>query len=449
MKKFDAVVVGSGTGGSIAAKTVANQGFTVCMIDQKPKSSIGDKVCGDAVGKHHFDINDIDPPKGDELSREIKGVMVYSPDMFCIDVIGEGLHGFMINRLEFGQRLLNEAVDAGAELYDRTTVLEPIIKNNFVVGVEAKNQVDKKNVRFLGSIIIDCSGLTSVLRKKIPETWIERDIEGKDVVICYREIREVSSNIDDPDYIKLYLNQQISPGGYYWIFPKEENTVNVGLGVQMKENFQNPKSQLYQYVLSKPFFEGSQVKKAGGGIVSTRRPIGCLVGNGIMFVGDSAFQPNPIHGGGIGPSLMAGKLAAEEGCKAIEKGIVTKEELWPYSRKFMYDYGAKSAGLDVFRLFLQKCTDEDLNYGMKNRLIKEEDILKANMGEDLKLNITEKTRRVFRGFRKLGFLRALDKTSKIMKNVKSLYKQYTPPEKYSMWIKKIGDNFQEIHNLEF
>jgi flavin-dependent dehydrogenase len=217
----------------------------------------------------------------------------------------------------------------------------------------------------------------------------------------------------------------------------------------MIENFQNPKSQLNKYVLSKPFFDGSKIKKTGGGIVSTRKPIGCLVGNGIMFVGDSAFQPNPIHGGGIGPSFMAGRLAAEEGCKAIEKGDVTKEELWSYSRKFMYDYGAKSAALDVFRLFLQKCTDEDLNYGMKHRLIKEEDILKASMGEDLKLNVTEKTMRAFRGLRKLGFLRALDRTSKIMKNVKSLYKQYTPPEEYSSWIKKMEDNFQEIHDLNF
>jgi len=64
------VVVGAGTGGCLAAKTVAEAGFNVCLIDRKREQDIGDKVCGDAIGKHHFDTLGLEYPTGKELERK-------------------------------------------------------------------------------------------------------------------------------------------------------------------------------------------------------------------------------------------------------------------------------------------------------------------------------------------------------------------------------------------
>lgn len=85
--------------------------------------------------------------------------------------------------------------------------------------------------------------------------------------------------------------------------------------------------------------------------------------------------------------MTAGKLAAQVACKAIEEEEVTRENLWPYNVAFMGAYGAKAACLDIFRVFIQKSTDPDLNYAMEHRLTMEEDILRASMSEDLRLNI--------------------------------------------------------------
>ena len=41
MKRFDVIVVGAGTGGCVAAKTVAEAGLEVCLIDRKGKEDIG------------------------------------------------------------------------------------------------------------------------------------------------------------------------------------------------------------------------------------------------------------------------------------------------------------------------------------------------------------------------------------------------------------------------
>jgi len=446
LKKFDAVVVGAGTGGCLAAKTVAEAGFEVCLIDRKRKEAIGDKVCGDAIGKHHFDDLKLDYPIGKELERKIVGAKLYSPDMETVfDVKGEGLYGFIVNRLHFGQRLLRSAVDAGSTLLGSTQVVEPIIKNGFVTGVLAKNLETGSKVTLLGQAVVDASGFSAVLRKKLPPgIGIGATVDKEDVVICYREIRELEEQVDEPDYCKLYLSQKWAPGGYSWFFPEGGKKVNVGVGVTMFSGFPNPKNQLYDNILSMPLFKGSSVVKAGTWYDPTRRPLDCMTGNGIVIVGDAACQVNPIHGGGMGPSMIGGSAAGKTIIEAMEREDLSREGLWSYNIKYMKSYGVRQAGLDVFRLFLHGIGDDDLNYGMRHRLITEEDLLKAEMGEDVRINITEATHRIFRGLGKLSLLKNLRDAANLMKKVREHYDNYPiSPQGFEEWKRKAQDFIEE------
>jgi len=450
LKKFDVVVVGAGTAGCLTAKTIAKAGFEVYLMDRKKEQSIGDKVCGDAIGKHHFDTLGLEYPAGEELERRILGVKVYSPDMKnSVDVKGEDLHGFMVSRRLFGQRLLSRAIEAGATFQESTQAVEPIIKNHFVNGVLARNTETGNNVSVLGQVVVDASGFSAVLQKKLPyEIGVDSDSSKEDVVICYREIREVKKQIADPNYCEIYLNQKFSPGGYSWVFPEGGMKVNVGLGVSMSQGFPNPRNQLYGNVLSMPFFKDSKVLSGGGGHVPTRRPINCMVGNGILIVGDAACQVNPIHGGGMGPSMVGGTIAGETIINALEAGNVGRGNMWSYNVRYMQSYGAKQAGLDVFRLLLQRLSDEDMNYGMKYRLITEEDLLKTSRGEDARLNISEKTRRIFRGIGRLSFLKRLRATIHLMKRMKTFYRNYpVSPEGFDEWKKKTQHLIEEAEKL--
>jgi digeranylgeranylglycerophospholipid reductase len=450
LKKFDVIVVGAGTGGCLTAKTVANAGLKVCMIDQKPKHKIGDKVCGDAIGKHHFDNINLAHPSGAELEQKIEGIKVYSPDMETIVTVqGEGIHGYLVNRQLFGQRLVKEAKDAGATLLDSTMVTNPATKDGVVVGVLTKDTKTGEKTEMTAQVVVDASGHSAVLRKKLPpEFGIETEVDDADVEICYREIREVKEQISDPGFCKIYLDLQRFPGGYCWVFPKGLTTVNAGLGVAMVKGFPNPK-QLYQkHVLSMPLFKGSRVLTGGGGLVPTRRPISPMVANGIIIIGDAACQVNPIHGGGIGSSMMGGVKAAEVIINALEKGDVSREVLWPYTGIFMELYGAKQAGLDIFRMLLQRLTNKEMNYGMQHHLITDDDLLKTSMGEDLKLNTSEKTSRLFKGLGSLSLLRKLNTTAKLMKEIKELYRNYpSSPEELVEWEEKTGQILEKAKNM--
>jgi hypothetical protein len=87
-------------------------------------------------------------------------------------------------------------------------------------------------------------------------------------------------------------------------------------------------------------------------------------------------------------------------------------------------YGGKQASLDVFRLLLLSSRDEDLNYGMNYRLLTEEDVLKAGLGDDFHLKITETAKRVFRGLKRVRFLNKLRVTVGMMRQVKAHYRNY-------------------------
>ncbi|MEM2273553.1 MAG: NAD(P)/FAD-dependent oxidoreductase [Candidatus Bathyarchaeia archaeon] len=446
MERFDVIVVGAGTAGCIAAKTAANTGLSVCLIEYKDAYSIGDKVCGDAIGKHHFNNLGLAYPKGDELERTIVGIEVYSPDMETVfKLSGEGLYGFIVNRHAFGQRLLKEAMDAGATLFDSTQAIEPIIENGFVRGVIVRDRKTSEKKKVLGSVTIDASGYSAAIRRKLPpEMGIETMVDRKDEVVCYREIRVLKNEIDEPEFCKIYLDINIAPGGYYWIFPKKENKVNVGLGVAAIGDLLSPKDQLYKFVLNRRIFKNSILVHGGGGIVPTRRPLDSFVGNGVVVIGDAACNVNPIHGGGIGPSMMAGKIAGEVISKALEAGEPIMENLWPINVRYMKTYGAKQAGLDVFRLFLQSLSNEDINYGMKYRIIKEDDVLKAGLEGDVHLNIKDATRRVFMGLGRISFLRKLYKMAKKSRAVKRFYEEYPlSPKDMPEWKSKIKIVWEE------
>ena len=436
MKKFDAIVIGAGTGGCMTAKTVAGKGLEVCLIDRKTGKDVGEKVCGDAIGKHHFDELKLECPKGEELKRKVTGIKIFSPDMKTVfHVKAERFHGFIVDRHLFGQRLLNDAIYAGATFLESTQVLQPIIENDYVIGVMVMDQKAGKKFPLHSRVVVDASGFPAVLRKAIPpEFGIEKDVENEDVIICYREIRELKGHVNEPDFCEIYLNQSLFLGGYAWVFPEDGAKVNVGLGVAMASKFPNPKKQLYEKVLSQPLFARSSMVKGGGGHVPTRRPLDCMTGNGIIIVGDAACQVNPIHGGGMGPSMKGGVLAGETIVEAIEKSDISREGLWPYNFKYMQSYGAKQAGLDAFRLLLQKLGDDDINWGMEYELITEEDIFKTSMGEDVRLNITEKTQRILKGIKKLSLLKKLRDSANLLRSVKAHYRNYPDsPKDFDAW----------------
>ena len=453
-KDFDVIVVGAGTGGTTAARFAANEGLSVCLIERKPETLKPPKICGDAVGKEIFDILDIAPPEGDELSCHIKGAKLYTPNREkSITMIDPKQTGYIIDRLRFGQRLLQEALDAGVEQFlDKTTALDLVYDGDSVGGVRVKLENGEK-VNLSSKVVIDASGLYSPLRKKIKSDLIENDFDDTDAILCYREIVQFptqAQEVKDVDYISIILDQEKAPGGYIWYFPKNEYALNIGLGVYM--DYGGKVKDLYRENVFKEFIDTDKVEihSSGGGVAPVRRPLWSCADDGIMFVGDAGLQVNPLHGGGIDPSMRGGYYAALTAADAIEKGDYALETLWNYNVKIMRGFGAEFAGLDLLRRVLQSLSNADLNFGLEKNLLTASEILEIAESGDLSLSLWDMAFKAFKGMSRPDLLLDLNYLRIHMNEIIKLYRNFPEvydPQKFESWKLKVKDEYDKIKKM--
>src|SRR6185503_9446375 len=401
-RDYDIIVAGGGLAGLIVASSAAfysRQSIRILVLDRNPISQLGKKtvngwVCGDAVGKNTVDyMTDRIKIKWGypEIEHPVKGVLAYSPDHETgISFDGEG---FLLNRRLLPQKQFNDATKMGVEVRDQVALRSLVVENNTVIGVEGENLADKTVFKKTAKLVVDCTGVTSVLRTNLPiKSFIQRRIDRDDLEATGRYIYNFDLANDDktyfdPDYCIIHLDQKLAPGGYGWVFPKGKSKVNIGLGVQQKafearnkEMGVRPdlKTLIDQYVEANPAVENPRLADGmeddgnvwGTWQVSVRRQNDCLVANGYVLVGDSAWMPKPLDAGGIGPAIIASTIAGKDIVEAIEGNDVSESGLWRYNKNFINEYGYKTPRLEVFRRMLQQLTNEQINYGMKHFLSK-------------------------------------------------------------------------------
>jgi flavin-dependent dehydrogenase len=395
-------------------------------MDKKPRGQVGQKVCGDEISKSHFDATGIDYPTEEEVSTIISGADVYPPNLKNeLKVRGwKEFDGWTVNRLHFGQRLLSEAIQAGVAFLPEHRASRPILRNDYVIGVEVSDLKHQENHSLRSKLLVDASGFAGIIRNKLDNPLIEKRIEKEDIALCYREILKLKMPLAEPTVARVFLGGEFAPQGYAWIFPKSVQEVNAGVGISGGKGRGSPKSYFKRFKQIYPLLFGSTGPGGKGGAVPVRRPLMSLVANGVAFVGDAALQVNPIHGGGIGPGIRAGIILGEVAKEAIARRNLSANGLWSYNLRFLSNFGRRLASLEIFRRLLQAVSDEDMNYGFEKRILEAKDLVAANRGEGLSLSFVEKMKRVGRGISKISLLRKVQKASKLMKKMNKVYTGY-------------------------
>src|SRR5260370_16858840 len=78
---------------------------------------------------------------------------------------------------------------------------------------------------------------TKVRRNLAIPSHIEREINKDDVEPTARLNAKLRDGIEvEPFHCDIYLDAEKAPGGYLWLFPKSEDKVNIGLGIQQKRS---------------------------------------------------------------------------------------------------------------------------------------------------------------------------------------------------------------------
>ena len=332
---YDALVVGAGPAGSIAALVLARGGARVALVDKArfPR----DKACGDLVG-----------PRGVQTLADL-GVDVPGPSVGDMEVVGPsgrrvtlrafpGLtypgHALVVPRARFDDRLRTSAIEAGAvPLAGRAS--SPLFGDDGNLNGFSIDSEKDQPVRVTADVVVGADGATS--RVAVAAGLVNE----KKVLWGFAVRGYLPTSVGPaaaPELPRIYFWEPSAWSGYPgygWVFPGGDGTLNAGLGVgsrgDRKVGMQASKD-LPAFLASAGLDPGAVGRPLGGwlkmGMTGT-----VPAGGRTLLVGDAAGLVNSLQGEGISQALGSGRSAAEA---ILEVGPGAAAGVYTESLRTMY-----------------------------------------------------------------------------------------------------------------
>ena len=332
--EYDAIIVGAGPAGGMAARTLSKKGYRVLVLEKK--KAVGQPVqCAEAISHAALEENGL-ARKHEWIKQIVKGARPVMPDGSHFFVTQKG---YSIARDLFDSWLMNKAVDCGAEL-------KLSCMANGVNRCGPGWSVNTDCGEFAGKILIGADGPSSnvarwlgLVEKRIFARALEYTFDSRDF------------DYDEKEWLSFLLGAGWH-GGSAWVFPRG-NEWNIGVG-----GFGKVPESLAR-LLKQLGIDKEKTNRKIAGLVPYRYKLTSLAGRGIMIAGDAAGTTNPIIGSGIRSALNSGRIAGETACRALDS---EKPELTQQYDPRMKKEPFLDPVLHLSAEHLRKWTDEDWNF---------------------------------------------------------------------------------------
>ncbi|MFQ5638350.1 MAG: NAD(P)/FAD-dependent oxidoreductase [bacterium] len=347
---YDCIVVGGGPGGAWAAKYAAEGGASVLLLEKDREVGVPVR-CAEAVGERGLNL--VVKPDPRWITTIIETAVLVSPSGKEVVMESGQERGYMLDRKIFDYDLVQMATMQGVNVRTKAYVYDVIKPNGAVEGIRVQHLGRNYDIR--AKVVIGADGVESRVGR-----WagLRTNMKIRDLESC---IQMTLSNIGvDPNTIYFYFGRDVAPGGYLWIFPKNDRVANVGLGVSGEYSRKKSAKRYLQEFLGKHFPNAAVLYTVVGG-VPCAPTLKKIVGDGLMLVGDAAHQVNPMSGGGIVTAMIAGQIAGRVAASAIMENDVSEKRLQKYADEWHKAEGKTHERFYKIKQSVYKLTDEDLD----------------------------------------------------------------------------------------
>jgi digeranylgeranylglycerophospholipid reductase len=315
---YDAIIVGAGPAGSVAAKVTAEHGLHTLLIDRRQQVGVPVQ-CGEFLPTPGECRNLLpNAPRIARLCRVPKALIVNRcATMRLISPLGSAfefpLSAVVLDRAGFDQALAAGAARAGAEIMLGTTVLRRSQDNVLLV---RKNGLHSE---LRSKVVIGADGPRSLVAASLGQDY-QDDARDMALSIQYR-----MDGVDcDRQVVEMYFGRTIAPGGYSWIIPRSDHAANVGLG--LRRPFCRGDVRLSSYLnrfvscfpASAAHLRNATVQQRISANIPVGGPKTKTYSENAILAGDAAGHVMASNGGGIPTALGAGELAGLATIRYIE-----------------------------------------------------------------------------------------------------------------------------------
>ena len=348
---YDVIVVGAGPAGSLAAKTAAEKGLKVLLLEKRQE--IGEPVrCAEAItAKGLASFMEPDPKW---ISARIRRARFFSPSGRCIEFKDRNTDvAYILDRKLFDRDLARMAASSGADVYTKTQATGLILEHGQVKGITGKRMGE--DFQAGAQVVVAADGVESRVAR-----WagISTTLRRGDIGAC------VQYHIVHPDIqgdcCEFYSGKGNCPGGYVWVFPKGDGEANVGLGTTLNVHAQKtPINYLDDFIAKK--FPGASILQAFSGGVPVSRRLKRISTGGLVLVGDAGRLSDPATGEGILNGMISGQIAGNVIAAAIASGDVSADMLKRYDDEVYQHMGSVLDRNYRVKEFIVSVSDRRLN----------------------------------------------------------------------------------------
>jgi digeranylgeranylglycerophospholipid reductase len=343
---FDAIVVGAGPAGVLAATKIAEDGHSVIVLEEHEKVGEPDH-CAGLLSASGLKALKLQPPK-EVIQNTVAGARIHSPSGHSIFIERGRREAFVIDRRRFDSWLAERATDLGVKIVTSSRVKE-------ISHSKRGTQTVKTNKQSLQSkVVVIAEGVRSVLAKSVGFPTIPK--RSRFPAYQY-EIKGIEI---EGDLVEMFYGRQLAPGFFAWIIPLGERMARVGLAARTKSKIRLDSALLHHSIIGERLKDGKKIRSMGGTVI-VGQPTQKLSTDGMVIVGDTAGMVKATTGGGVIIGGLTAKIAGETINDALQANDTSRQMLSRYDKTCRSRYYQELKTMFYTQKVLASLTDKGID----------------------------------------------------------------------------------------